>query len=177
MEAELRTALVEEACKKSSVLWLTYEGSERARPAWHVWSDGAAYVVGAASAESDEQQLPGLEKTTKATVTCRSKDTEARLVTWTAEVEHLENGSPDWDEAFKALRSERLNSIDVKSLRERWLKQVFVVRIKPTQDFSEFPGAYSTDEGAAPPPDTPASTRGKLPWVLHRRARKVRRLF
>lgn len=179
---ELLHALVEEAAKKSSVLWLSYPGSGRARPAWHVWHEGAAYVVaagtnGSATDAGDEQELPGLAEAENATVTMRAKDSQARLVTWTARVTRVEPGTGEWETATRQLRSSRLNATDQASLPERWARTAVVVRLEPTGEIPEYPGAMPSHSAAAPPPETPAVTGGRLPWVLHRRPRRSRRLW
>lgn len=173
---ELLTALIEEAGKKSSVLWLTYAGSSRARPAWHVWLDGAAYVVAAGAPESAEQPLPGLADASSATVTMRAKDARSRLVSWEATVSRVAAGSEEWEAACKALRGGRLNAAESATLPEQWAETAVVVRLRPTGDVPEHPGRMPDDEAAAQPPDSPATTRGRLPWVVHRRPTKARKL-
>src|SRR5690606_10932142 len=78
----LDRALIEEATKKSGLVWV--EGSTGpARALWHVWHEGAACVVGDGPGE---QPLPGLADGARAQVTVRSKDKGGRLVSWTATV-------------------------------------------------------------------------------------------
>ena len=176
MRPELLTALIEEAGKKSSVLWLTYAGSERARPAWHVWLDGAAYVVAAGDPASAEQPLPGLADVSTATVTMRAKDARSRLVSWQASVSRVAAGSEGWEAACKALRSERLNAVESTTLPDQWAESAVIVRLRPTGEVPEHPGQMPSDEAAARPPETPATTTGRLPWVIHRRPTKARKL-
>ncbi|HET6636726.1 MAG TPA: hypothetical protein VFH77_17045, partial [Streptomyces sp.] len=52
----LEAALVEEAAKKSALLWVRGPDGP-ARALWHVWHDGAACVIGDGPGE---QPLPGL---------------------------------------------------------------------------------------------------------------------
>ena len=63
-------ALVAEACRKSDVLWISLPGLPQPRAAWHVWFDGAVYLVSG----DGEQELPGLEAAETVEVTVRSKD-------------------------------------------------------------------------------------------------------
>ena len=190
----VRTALVEEACRRSSVLWLAYAGPDRPRPAWHVWSDGAAYVVAATTAATEstghpeppepheypaarpEQALPGLAEATEATVICRSKDSGARLVTWRADVHRLTPGTQEWDEAVRLLRGDRLNTTDAEELPARWARTTVIVRLAPTGEVLEEPGKMPGDRTAASPPGSPATTVGRLPWVVHKRPRHRPRL-
>ena len=78
-EPQLGQALVEEATKKSALIWV--RGSEPARALWHIWHEGAALLVGDGPGE---QPLPGLVDGVAAEVTVRSKDKGGRLVAWTA---------------------------------------------------------------------------------------------
>ncbi|MBM7786035.1 hypothetical protein [Tenggerimyces flavus] len=165
MDAQLLAALVDEAGRKSDLLWLRYAGLDRARAVWHAWQDGVAYVV----AGGGEQPVPGLAEAAEVTVTARAKDSQARLVTWRARAEQLTPGSPEWDTALAALRSERLNATDAANLPDRWASESTITRLVPTGEVLEHPGKMPTDDEAAPPPDSPATTRGKLPWVFHRR--------
>jgi len=44
-----------------------------------------------------------------------------------------------------------------------------VTRLEPTGELLESPGRLSTEAPLAEPSATPATTRGRLPRVLHRR--------
>lgn len=55
-DALLDQALVEEATKKSGLVWVRGPGGS-SRALWHVWHEGAACVVGDGAGE---QPLPGL---------------------------------------------------------------------------------------------------------------------
>src|SRR5260370_28024499 len=72
-------ALIEEACKKSGLIWVAVPGA-RDRAAWHVWHEhegqGAVYVV----VGGGEQALPGLADGITVRVTMRSKDKGGPLV-------------------------------------------------------------------------------------------------
>lgn len=169
--SEALAALVAEAGRKSGLLWASWDGSTRPRPLWHVWHDGAACVV----IDGGEQPAPGLAAAQQAEVVLRSKDTGARLVTWTAGVEVLAARTPEWESAVEALRPERLNA-GAEDLAVRWAESSTVLRLVPTGDVRERPGAYDAGSHAAPPAPTPATTRGKRPPVLHRRQRRAPRL-
>ncbi len=169
-------ALAAEATRRSSVGWLRYGSLERARPFWYVWHENAAYLVAAGHADSAEQALPDLAAAATAAVTCRAKDTRARLVTWRAEVTVLRPGTTQWDTAVQALRTERLNATDAARLPEQWAALAVVVRLDPTGEVVEGPGQMPSGDAAAPPPDSPATTTGRRPWVIHRRKRRRPRL-
>jgi hypothetical protein len=165
-------ALVGEVMKRSSLVWLTYEGSERARPVWHAWQDGVAYVVSG----GPEQPLPGILSTDRVVVTARAKDTRERVVSWVAETETLVPWTSEWRMAVDALAPERLNAATIDALGEVWAAESTITKLTPTGELVEYPGSYPDDSLAAPPPPTSATTRGPRPWVVHRRPRRSPRL-
>ncbi|MFE1949212.1 hypothetical protein ACFW9D_01950 [Streptomyces sp. NPDC059524] len=164
----LDAALVEEATKKSGLIWVRgASGTERAL--WHVWHEGAALVVGDGPGE---QPLPGLDDGSAATVTVRSKDKGGRLVGWRASVVALTPGSEAWEAAVGELKGKRLNAPDAETMTERWARECRVLRLEPAG------GAHvPVPEGslAARPVPTPATTRNPapagLPKLLARRKR------
>ena len=169
--AALGRALVEEACRKTSMVWLQPESSPRPVAAWHVWVDGAAYVVGGGA----EQDLPAMADGELVAVTVRSKDKGGRLVTWVARAEHVPAGSEGWDTAVLELHAKRLNPPDGEQQPARWARESTVTRLAPTGELPESPGRMPSRSHAAPPPGSPATTRGPLPFVLGRRARRRKR--
>ncbi|MED7929814.1 hypothetical protein SMD20_36630 [Nonomuraea sp. LP-02] len=114
---------VEEGAKKSGVLWLGLAGGSRL--AWHVWHDGAIYLV----TGGEEQSLPGLDALDRVRVTLRSKDNGARLVEFDAAVSVVDQERAS--EAVAALAKERLNARDAEHLTERWARECVVVRLTP----------------------------------------------
>jgi hypothetical protein len=167
---DLQSVLVEEATKKSALLWLTI-GAAPARAAWHVWVDGAAYVVSGGG----EQPLPGIDTAEQALVTVRSKDKGVRLVSWVAHVQQVEPGTEAWEAAARELQSKRLNAPDGEAAPQRWARESRITRLQPTGEVLERPGAMPTQSGAAPPRPTPATTRGPLPFVIGKGTRRKRR--
>jgi hypothetical protein len=172
MDAAQRQALVAEAMKRSALVWLFYPGSDRSWPVWHVWHEGAAYVVYGGS----EQPLPGIEQVAQVEVTARAKDSRARLVTWVADVAVEPPGSESWQAAAELLKAERLNAPASDTLIDRWAAESTIVRLTPSGVITEYPGAYPAESLAAAPVESPATTAGKLPWVVHRRATRAPRL-
>ncbi len=164
-------ALVAEGGKKAGLLWVTPGPDERARPAWHVWADGAALLV----VDGLEQPVPGLVDGGRVLVSLPSKDTRARLVTFTAAVAVLKPGTEDWEQAAAALHAQRLNPPDGEAQPARWARESRVVRLTPTGEVSEAPGRMSEASGAAAVPDTPATTRDKLPFVIGRATGRKRK--
>ncbi|MEU8954345.1 hypothetical protein AB0C93_08575 [Streptomyces sp. NPDC048518] len=164
----LERALVEEATKKSGLIWVQGENSP-ARALWHVWHEGAAHVVGDGPGE---QPLPGLVDGGSAEVTVRSKDKGGRLVAWTARVSELAPGSEEWEAAVAELKGKRLNAPDAERVTVRWAEQCRVVRLTPRDVATSLP----SESLAAAPLPTGATTReplpGGLPRLLFRRKRR-----
>jgi hypothetical protein len=158
-------ALIAEATRKAGLVWLTYgqrDGVQNGRPAWHVWVDGAAYVV----CGPGEQDLPGLATATTVTVTVPSKDTRARIVTWVGSASVVSPQSDSWVPATSALAASRLNAEGGASMIERWSRECTVVRIVPTGEAVETAEEPSEVSLAEPPRDTPATTLGRQPAML-----------
>ncbi|WP_405777503.1 hypothetical protein [Streptomyces sp. NBC_00859] len=163
----LERALVEEATKKSGLIWV--RGTGPARALWHVWHEGAALIVGDGPGE---QPLPGLADGAAAEVTVRSKDKGGRLVAWTALTAELAPRTEAWEAAVAELKGKRLNAPDGEAMVERWARECRVVRLVPREALTALPeGSLS----AAPLP-TSATTRQEipagLPKLLLRRKRR-----
>ncbi|WP_413758870.1 hypothetical protein [Streptomyces sp. MMBL 11-3] len=163
--APMERALVEEATKKSGLIWVrgdsvpTLDPGEPAAPAralWHVWHDGAVYVVGDGPGE---QPLTGLVDGRGAEVTVRSKDKGGRLVSWSAAVVELAAGSEAWEAAVGELKGKRLNAPDGEAMTERWGRECRVLRLTPTGVAAGLPDGSL----AAAPVVTPATTRQPVP--------------
>lgn len=151
--------------KKAGICWLQYDGSDRDRAVWQLWRDGAAHVVSGGL----EQPLPGIESVQEATVITRAKDGHQRLLAWRAAVSQVVPTDPEHDDVLSALLADRLNLRDIAQARRDWAERCTVTRLTPTGWLDEAPGQMpDTDHAAAPLPTT-ATTRGKLPKVLHRR--------
>ncbi|MFD9968087.1 hypothetical protein ACFWYA_07865 [Streptomyces sp. NPDC059011] len=162
----LGQVLVEEATKKSGLIWVRGSGPDRAL--WHVWHDGAAHVVGDGPGE---QPLPGLADGSTAEVTVRSKDKGGRLVSWTAAVTELAPGSEAWAAAVGELKGKRLNAPDGERMTERWGRECRVLRLEPRRSSTDHP----EDSLAAVPLPTPATTRRPAPAALPRLLRRGRK--
>ncbi|MFE4594541.1 hypothetical protein [Streptomyces laurentii] len=161
-------ALVEEATKKSGLVWVRGQ-APAARALWHVWHEGGALVVGDGPGE---QPLPGLVDGATAEVTVRSKDKGGRLVAWTAAVHELPPGTQEWDAAVAELRGKRLNAPDAETMPARWARECRVLRLVPRESTTELPDGSL----AAVPLPSAAITRepvpAALPKLLLRRKRR-----
>ncbi len=164
----LLPALVEELMKKSDLCWLRVPGDEREQVVWHIWRDGAAYLVSGGS----EQPAPGIDAADTATVLVRSKETRQRMLAWQARVTTVRPDDPEWEEVVGALLAARLNLRDIDAAAQRWARECVVSRLTPTGALDEEPGTLPDGDLAAPPRPTAATTRRGLPRVLHRRQRR-----
>jgi len=161
------------AMKKAGLVWLSWPGRPRHRPAWFVTVDGS-YVVIAGRDDTAEQPLPGLAEAGVADVVVPAKPATARVLRWNATVRRLDPGSEEWTAAAQVLRSARLNAADLGNQLERWRAGCDLLVLEPTGRVAE--GGYDDLPPAAPPPGSPATTRTRLPRVLHRRSRRRPRL-
>ncbi|MFJ8471771.1 hypothetical protein [Kitasatospora sp. NPDC094011] len=158
----LDRALLEEAAKKSGLLWVRADGETQARPLWHAWHDGAVVVVGGGG----EQPLHGLTAGARAVVTVRSKDKGGRLTGWAAEVTELTPNGEAWLGAIEELKGKRLNAPDTDTIAERWARECRVLRLRPLGALTERPGAMPDGSHAAEPMPTAATTRQPIPAGL-----------
>jgi hypothetical protein len=158
----LERALIEEAAKKSGLLWARGADGGPAVPLWHVWHDGAICLVGGGP---DEQPLPGLTDGSTAYVTLRSKDKGGRLITFPAAVRELAPRGDAWHAAVADLRPKRLNAPDAPTLPDRWARDCHVLLLTPCGPPTETPQAPPTASHAAAP------RTGRRPGSARRRAR------
>ena len=170
---ERALALVEEAGKKSALLWLSARPGGRAYAAWHVWVDGAALVV-SGGLEQDAPVLDQLDADRRVIVTLRSKDTWGRLVTWVGHAETIRPDDDAWQSAAAQLHAKRLNSPDGEAQPDRWRRESVITRIVPSGELLESPAHMPSGSQRAEPPGSPATTRGRLPFTIGRRARRRR---
>jgi hypothetical protein len=141
-------ALVDEATRRAGLIWVRrHDGDRPARPVWHVWVDGRAYLLGGGI----EQRLPaGLDAAEMATetaaagaavpraeVSVASKDKGSLLAVWVADVAVVEAGTEEWDRVVPALRAKRLNSPDGDDAPARWARECTVLRLSPTGEVLE----------------------------------------
>jgi hypothetical protein len=121
-------ALVEEATRRSGVLWLLPGGTGPAAVVWHVWHAGAAHLVHGGL----EQPLPGVAGGDRVLVVVRSKERQAdRVVQWWADVRRVLPGTPAWDDVVPVLHAARLNAPDGDAQPERWARGSVVLSLVP----------------------------------------------
>lgn len=168
--------IIDAATKKSDLIWLSLPDQRAAtgqstRPAWHLWHQGAAYLV----FDGSEQRMPGLAEADSVVVTVRSKDKWGTVVAWRAAVETVPPGSPVWNEVTPLLVGKRLNNRDGDAAPARWAKECVIARLVPTGDLIEEPGNLRSDSRRESPAPSPASTETRVPITFHGRP-KARRL-
>jgi hypothetical protein len=161
-------ALVEEGAKKSGLLWIALPGLAQPRAAWHIWHDGAVYLV---TGGEGEQPLPGLPEAERVTVTLRSKDKGGRLMAFTAKVTLVEPGTEAWDAVIPTLMKERLNAPGHEGQAERWATESYVVRLTP----EDADTGRSDDYATVRPVPTPASTAPQRPFMVGGKRRRADR--
>ena len=122
-------AIVDEATRRSPVVWLEVPGADRPQPVWLLWQDGVAYVVTGGL----EQPWPGDPAAATAVVLVRSKDRGSDLlVRWEADVEVLAPGSAAWAEVVPALHVKRQNRVDGEAQPQRWARDCVLRSLTPT---------------------------------------------
>ena len=107
-------------------MWVALPG-DRPRPLWHLWHDGAAYVV----TGGGEQPLPGAAAADRAEVTAPGQGASGQVLTWTAAVTRVQPGGPLWDEVAPLLEAKRLNAPGDEPQRDRWARECVVLRLDP----------------------------------------------
>ncbi|MER5863987.1 hypothetical protein [Kitasatospora sp. NPDC002040] len=161
-QSALDRALLEEAAKKSGLLWVRADGQAQSRALWHAWHDGAVVVVG----DGIEQPLHGLTAGQGAEVTVRSKDKWGRLTAWPATVTELAPGGEAWLGAVEELKGKRLNAPDTDTIGDRWARECRVLRLAPVGPLTQQPGSMPDASHAAAPMPSPATTRKPIPAGL-----------
>ncbi|MFJ6747119.1 hypothetical protein ACIQNI_02815 [Streptomyces sp. NPDC091266] len=171
-------ALIEEATKKSGLIWVRGTAGP-SRALWHLWIDGAACLIGDGDGEQPLADL-GLSDGGPATVTVRSKDKGGRLVAWEARVSELAPEGEAWRAAVDELKGKRLNAPDAETITQRWARECRVLRLEPAgADGAPSGGTARTAFGdgsqAAPPLPTSAITRRAAPAALPKLLRRGRK--
>lgn len=120
-------ARIADATRRAGLIWLQLPG-DRPRPLWHLWHDGAAYVVTGGL----EQPLPGALTAGSARVVTPGRATSDQPLTWVARLEAVPPGTADWDEVAPLLQAKRLNAPDGEAQQQRWARESVLLRLVPT---------------------------------------------
>ena len=176
MDAAATATLIEDAVKKSGLVWIKAASTARAsQPVWHVWHEGALYVLTGGIEQPAPGGLDGLapdDGAARALVTVRGKDTNGRLATFETTVTRITVDSEEWSVVVPALQAKRLNLPDGAAAPERWARECTLWQLRPTGTVTETVDEPSTTSHAVAPPPTPA--RSRVPRPLHLRGRPSR---
>jgi hypothetical protein len=152
--------LVAEAMRKTGLIWVEVAG-HRARAAWAIWHDGAAYLVHGGG----EQPMPGLGEAPEATVVVRSGDNGARVAGFGVAVAAVDPAGEEWSVVVPLLLGKRLNLPDPVNAEGRWASESTVSRLVPIGDPEPVPAGSL----AASPAASPATTQTTVPRTFHRK--------
>jgi hypothetical protein len=100
---------VEDAIKKSDVLWVGMEanGRDRTLPVWFAYDGGRIYLLHCEDQATGEQQVPGLPDAAELVVVTRHKYRDTRAGRFHAAVRLVEPDSPEFDGLAAVLADRR----------------------------------------------------------------------
>ena len=162
-DAVLAQALVEEVCKKSSLVWLRPVGATTPSRSGTPGSTAPCTSSPAASSSPCSDAPDGSE----VDVTARSKDTGGRVVTFRTVVRDLEPDGAAWTTVVAELHGKRLNAPDGEEQPARWARESRVLRLDPADRLVEGPGHLSHRSHAAEP--VPLDRDDPRTAAVHRR--------
>ena len=120
-------ARIADATRRAGLIWIQLPG-DRPRPLWHMWHDGAAYVVTGGA----EQPLPGTLTGGCAQVVTPGRATSDQPLTWVARLEPVPPGTAEWDEVVPLLQAKRLNATGGEVQQKRWARESVLLQLVPT---------------------------------------------
>jgi len=173
------SAILEAAMKGVGVVWLSPGPASgdpspaTTGPVWHIWTDGACYLL----TGPGEQPLPGILPGGRAVVTARNS-AGGHAITWTATVEAVDPNGSEWTTVAPKLAAGRLNGGDPVAMLPTWPGRLSILALRPTGELATAASGLSDASHAAPPLDSPATTPYRMPsdiarsWRLRRAARK-----
>jgi hypothetical protein len=126
------TDVLEEALKKSTVVWVEVPGEggtgDRAVPVWYGVLDGRVYVLVGGS----EQHVPGLASAERAVLIARSKEQQSLVAEVEASARVVEPTDPLYARVAPVLLPRRLNLRDGETAVDRWRKECTLVELTPS---------------------------------------------
>ena len=126
------TAVLDEALKKSTVVWVEVPGEggtgERAVPVWYGTLDRRVYVLVGGS----EQHVPGLAEAERAVLIARSKEQQSLVAEVEATVRVVPPNDPLFARVVPVLLPRRLNLRDGETAADRWRKECTLVELTPS---------------------------------------------
>jgi hypothetical protein len=166
-----QSAFVALACKRTGVVWLRHFGVGRPQPAWFAWDGTALLLVQGPGEQPHLDVLEGLVE-----VVVPAKESRARLAVFLARADLLSPGSPEWDEAARALAAIRLNATDPAEQTQRWARHCRVVRLLPLALLAGGAGTAAEPAQADVPAASPHRSQVRRPWHLGSRRGRAARL-
>src|SRR6266511_3591720 len=126
------TAVLDEALKKSTIVWIDVPGpggtEGRPVPAWYGTLDGHVYVLTGGS----EQRIPGLGEAERVELVARSKEQQSLVARVVADARVVPSSDPLFARVTVVLLPRRLNLRDGEQAAERWSKECTLVELTPT---------------------------------------------
>ena len=126
------TAVLDEALKKSTVVWVDVPGEGgtdgRAVPVWYGVLDGRVYVLVGGS----EQHVPGLAEATRVVLIARSKEQQSLVAEVEASARVVPGSDPLFAKVAPVLLPRRLNLRDGEQAVDRWRQECTLVELTPS---------------------------------------------
>jgi hypothetical protein len=126
------TAVLDEALKKSTVVWVEVPGEGgtggRTVPVWYGTLDGRVYVLVGGS----EQHVPGLAEATEVVLIARSKEQQSLVAEVEASARVVPPNDPLFARVAPVLLPRRLNLRDGEQAVDRWRKECTLVELTPS---------------------------------------------
>ena len=115
------------------MVWVRPEAGGPEQPVWHLWHDGALFLVTGGIEQPLPFPVPLPPAAARAVVVVRSRERQGgRLVQWVADVSCVPPGTPLWDEVVPLLHAQRLNAPDGEQQPARWARESAVLRLAPS---------------------------------------------
>jgi len=125
-------AVLDEALKKSTVVWVEVPGSAgtggRAVPAWYGTLDGRVYIL----TGGHEQRIPGLAEADRVLLAARSKELQSLVAKVEASARVVPAADPLFARLVPVLLPRRLNLRDGEEAGDRWRKESTLVELTPS---------------------------------------------
>jgi len=120
---------IEEGLKKSDIIWVTPDTSNRSLPCWFVYKNGKIWVLSA----EPQQVIPDAVHVREAQVAVRWKGRDARLVDFEASVRVIGPENPAEFEEIGALLVAKRQSVQgsVEDIVSRWMSQGVILELTP----------------------------------------------
>jgi hypothetical protein len=122
------TDVLDEALKKSTVVWVEVPGEGGTVPVWYGTLDGRVYVLVGGS----EQHVPGLAEADRAVLIARSKEQQSLVAEVEASARVVPPSDPLYARVAPVLLPRRLNLRDGEQAVDRWRKECTLVELTPS---------------------------------------------